>query len=188
VHQRDALVLLVRQFTDELGLTTVLVTHDRDEALALATDVVVLHGGRLVEAGPALQLLQAPATAFTAAFLAGAACLPTTADSDGRVATPFGTFARPNAHGGDLRLVLLPGDATATAAAPSANGPTARVLTTMPTPTGFVLRVALGDQIVTAHAAAALPAGAAVQLALRHAPRLLPWDSGPGSTHPEPIA
>ncbi|MBL8755407.1 MAG: ATP-binding cassette domain-containing protein, partial [Planctomycetes bacterium] len=64
VHQRDALVLLLRTLADERNLTTVLVTHDRDEALALATDLCVLHDGQLVEAGPALQLLQQPACAF----------------------------------------------------------------------------------------------------------------------------
>ncbi|MFN6196594.1 MAG: ABC transporter ATP-binding protein, partial [Planctomycetota bacterium] len=82
VHQRDAMALLLRGLADERGLTTVLVTHDRDEALALATDLVVLRDGQLVEAGPALDLLRAPRTAFTAAFLAGAACLPTTARGD----------------------------------------------------------------------------------------------------------
>ena len=58
VHQRDAMVLLLRTLADELGLTTVLVTHDRYEALALATDLLVLHDGQQVEHGPALALLQ----------------------------------------------------------------------------------------------------------------------------------
>jgi hypothetical protein len=94
VHQRDALVLLVRALADERAVTTILVTHDRDEALALATDLVVLHDGQLVEHGSALQLLQQPATAFTAAFLLGAACLPV-ASNGTHVETAFGRFAGP---------------------------------------------------------------------------------------------
>lgn len=179
VHQRDALVLLLRTLTDELGLTSILVTHDRDEALALATDLVVLHEGRLVEQGPALQLLRAPQTAFTAAFLAGAACLPTTAAGATRVTTPFGTFDRPAGVAADLRLVLLPGDATAaTPSAANTAAPTGRVLATLPADDGFVVRVALGDQIVHARAAEGLPAGATVLLTLRRPVRLLPWDRG----------
>jgi ABC-type sulfate/molybdate transport systems ATPase subunit len=179
VHLRDALVLLVRTLADERALTTILVTHDRDEALALATDLVVLHDGQLVEQGTALQLLQQPACAFTAAFLLGAACLPTT--TDGRlVTTPFGTFPRPPGEDGDLRLVVLPGDVVAEPHAEhppgSPNGaPTARVLTATPATTGFRLRVALGDHLVTASSRTPLPPGSTTSLSLPAAPRLLPW-------------
>lgn len=179
VHQRDGLVLLLRTLADERRLTTILVTHDRDEALALATDLVVLHQGQLVEQGPALDLLRAPQTAFTAAFLAGAACLPTTADGAGRVATPFGPLARPDGFPGDLRLVLLPGDAVAAAIGA---GPTGRVLATLPAADGFLVSVAIGDQIVHAHADAPLPAGSTASLSLRRSPRLLPWDRGSSPT------
>src|SRR5690606_14129291 len=76
VHLRDALTLLVRSLSEERGLTLLVVTHDRDEALAMADDLVVLRNGAVVERGPAIELLGRPATAFTAAFLAQAACLP----------------------------------------------------------------------------------------------------------------
>lgn len=182
VHQRDALVLLVRALADERDLTTILVTHDRDEALALATDLMVLHQGQLVEQGPALRLLQQPATAFTAAFLAGAACLPATAAGDG-VDTPFGSFPRPTGERGDLRLVLLPGDAGAEAAEPTAAGtdgaPVGRILATTPGEGRFRVRVALGEQIVVATAGQPLPVGALARLSLRGAPRLLPWQRRP---------
>jgi thiamine transport system ATP-binding protein len=171
VHQRDALVLLLRTLADERNLTTILVTHDRDEALALATDLVVLRDGQLVEQGPALQLLQQPATAFTAAFLLGAACLPTRANGS-CVDTPFGTLPRPAGEDGDLRLVLLPGDARADAAG---SGPAGRVLTTTPDGAAFRVRVALGEQIVGAAAAVPLPVGSTAHLSLVRAARLLPW-------------
>jgi iron(III) transport system ATP-binding protein len=178
VHQRDALVLLLCTLADERQLTTILVTHDRDEALALASDLVVLRGGQVVEQGPAAQLLQRPTTAFTAAFLLGAACLPTAAAPGDRLETPFGRFARPAGATGDLRLVLLPGDLRL--GAPGA-GPTGRILSILPGEHGHRLRVSLGDQIVETTADAARPVGAEVALALRGEPRFLPWHETPSA-------
>ncbi|MEO6596409.1 MAG: ABC transporter ATP-binding protein, partial [Planctomycetota bacterium] len=183
VHQRDSLVLLLRTLCDERGLTTILVTHDRDEALALATDIVVLHEGQLVEQGPATQLLQQPQTAFTAAFLLGAACLPTTAASGTRVETAFGTFDRPPGEVGDLRLVLLPGDVAASAVDGALERtPRGRILTSMPDESGVRLRIAFGDQILQASAARTVPIGTIVALSLQRPPRLLPWQRATAPT------
>jgi hypothetical protein len=182
VHQRDALVLLVRTLADATGTTTILVTHDRDEALALADHLLVLHEGQLVEQGPSLQLLQQPACAFTAAFLQGAACLPTSTAADGGIATPFGTFPRPRGEAADLRLVLLAGDVRAEAAAPGQRGPRGRILAAVPGEAGLRLRVALGEQIVPALAATPLPIGSEASLTLASPARLLPWQRRPTST------
>lgn len=180
VHRRDELVLLLRTLADERALTTILVTHDRDEALALATDLLVLHEGRIVETGPADVLLRHPRTAFTAAFLAGAACLPATRTPDGGVATPFGVFAAPDGWRNELRLVLLPGEAAVDGAdGADGAGPRGQVLGCLPGNGAYVARVALGDQIVTAHAARQLPPGSAVTLTLDSEPRLLPWQPEP---------
>jgi osmoprotectant transport system ATP-binding protein len=51
------------------GKTIVMVTHDIDEALRLATRVVLLDHGRVVQDGPPVQLLAAPANAHVAEFL-----------------------------------------------------------------------------------------------------------------------
>lgn len=187
VHQRDALVLLIQSLVDEFATTTILVTHDRDEALALCTELVVMHDGQVVEQGPTLQLLQQPACAFTAAFLQGAACLPTTAAAGG-VATAFGTFARPTGEHADLRLVLLPGDVRATAvAAPSPTSVRGRILSAVPVEGRYQLRVALGDQLVQAHSEEPLATGQDAQLALVRPPRLLPWRrSQPSADAPFP--
>lgn len=185
VHQRDQLVLLVRTLCDERDVTMILVTHDRDEALALATDLVVLRDGRLVEQGSAAALLTAPRTAFTAAFLRGAACLPA-AITNGRATTAFGAFDLPQGTRTDgaadgLRLVLFPGDVEAGA---GGDGPAAQVLAALPDPDGLRLKVACGDQILIAHAATA-PAGDTIRLRLRVPPRLLPWHDTPDpNVHP----
>lgn len=177
VHQRDALVLMIATFANERRLTTILVTHDRDEALALATELVVMHEGTVVERGAAAELLVAPRTAFTAAFLGGAACLPAAATGDGAVDTVFGRFEAPRADG-ELRLVLLPGDVAAAATAERRDAPCGRVLAAVPGPRDCALRIALGDQIVPALAPHALPVGSTAFLTMLRPPRLLPWRAG----------
>ena len=59
----------IRELCDELTLTTVIVTHDREEALALGEELVLMNAGRIIESGPPNQLLTHPEHAFTAAFL-----------------------------------------------------------------------------------------------------------------------
>ena len=51
------------------GKTIVLVTHDIDEALRLATRIVLLDHGRIVQAGTPAELLAAPASAFVSDFI-----------------------------------------------------------------------------------------------------------------------
>lgn len=63
----------LRRLTQEEGLTTVHVTHDRTEALALADRVVVLNRGRIVQDAPPTEILAHPANSFVAAFMSDAA-------------------------------------------------------------------------------------------------------------------
>jgi sulfate transport system ATP-binding protein len=53
-------------------VTTIMVTHDQDEALELSDHVVVLSEGCIVQAGAPHELYDRPATAFVASFLGGA--------------------------------------------------------------------------------------------------------------------
>jgi multiple sugar transport system ATP-binding protein len=62
---RAELVLLHR----ELGATVVLVTHDQLEALSVATHLVVMRDGRVVQHGPPAEVYAAPADEFVATFL-----------------------------------------------------------------------------------------------------------------------
>jgi len=57
---RDALARDYRSLHDELGLTTVMVTHDVLEAVLLADRIAVIEGGKLVECGPTKALLSNP--------------------------------------------------------------------------------------------------------------------------------
>jgi osmoprotectant transport system ATP-binding protein len=66
---RASLQLALKQIHRATGKTIVLVTHDIDEALLLATRIVLLNQGRVAQAGTPLELLQQPANDFVADFL-----------------------------------------------------------------------------------------------------------------------
>jgi sulfate/thiosulfate transport system ATP-binding protein len=62
----------LRDLHDRLGLTTIFVTHDQDEALDLADDVAVLNDGRIEQMDAPENVYARPRTAFVAEFLGGA--------------------------------------------------------------------------------------------------------------------
>jgi sulfate transport system ATP-binding protein len=56
----------------ELGVTSLLVTHDQEEALELANRIVVMHEGKIEQVGTPDEIYDAPATAFVAGFVGSA--------------------------------------------------------------------------------------------------------------------
>ncbi|MCC6719005.1 MAG: ABC transporter ATP-binding protein [Acetobacteraceae bacterium] len=64
------IVGLLDELVRERGLTLLFITHDIALASMLGDEVAVLHGGRLMEAGPVAQVLRRPAHRYTAALLA----------------------------------------------------------------------------------------------------------------------
>jgi ABC-type Fe3+/spermidine/putrescine transport system ATPase subunit len=62
----------IRQVQRRLGMTTILVTHDQEEAFALADRIGIMNNGRLLETGHAETLYRRPATRFVATFLGAA--------------------------------------------------------------------------------------------------------------------
>jgi spermidine/putrescine transport system ATP-binding protein len=60
----------------QVGITFVLVTHDREEALSLSDRLAVLHEGRLEQVGTPRQLYDCPRSAVVATFLGAANLLP----------------------------------------------------------------------------------------------------------------
>ncbi len=69
---REELRRTIREVQRELGITTVLVTHDQEEAFALADRIGVMNHGRLLEIGRPHELYTRPATRFVATFLGAA--------------------------------------------------------------------------------------------------------------------
>ena len=69
---REELRRTIRQVQRELKITTVLVTHDQEEAFAMADRIGVMNLGRLLESGRPDELYARPATRFVATFLGAA--------------------------------------------------------------------------------------------------------------------
>ena len=66
---REELRRRLRKLHDELRVTTVLVTHDQEEALEVADRVVVMHKGRIEQAGTPTEILDQPQTVFVNEFV-----------------------------------------------------------------------------------------------------------------------
>jgi molybdate transport system ATP-binding protein len=60
----------LRQLLKELGIPTVLVTHERTEALALGDQLMVMDGGRIVQRGPVHEVFSRPASLEVAEIVA----------------------------------------------------------------------------------------------------------------------
>jgi sulfate transport system ATP-binding protein len=80
---REELRRTIRAVQRELGITTVLVTHDQEEAFALADTIGVMNHGRLLEVGNPNDLYTQPATRFVATFLGAANLLLARQSADG---------------------------------------------------------------------------------------------------------
>jgi sulfate transport system ATP-binding protein len=80
---REELRRTIRQVQRELNITTVLVTHDQEEAFALADRIGVMNLGRLLECGRPDELYARPATRFVATFLGAANLLLARQTSEG---------------------------------------------------------------------------------------------------------
>jgi sulfate transport system ATP-binding protein len=66
---RKTLRVWLRQLHDRLGLTSIFVTHDQNEAMEMADRVAVMHAGRLVQVGTPDRLYGEPANEFVRSFL-----------------------------------------------------------------------------------------------------------------------
>lgn len=66
---RERLMVELRELFTRLGLTSLYVTHDHDEAFALADRVAVMHAGRIEQLGSPVEVWEHPANEFVARFL-----------------------------------------------------------------------------------------------------------------------
>jgi ABC-type Fe3+/spermidine/putrescine transport system ATPase subunit len=115
------------------GITSIYVTHDQQEAFAIADRVVVMNAGRIEQMGPPLVVYRQPANPFVARFLGMHNLLPgqvTAVSPDLWVATPLGTLRCGRCLAGfglgDRVVMLIPPDA-ASLAPPTAQGALNRV-------------------------------------------------------------
>jgi len=178
----------IRRIQLEVGITTLFVTHDQEEALAIADRVGVMREGRLDQLAPPTEVYSRPATAFVAEFVGLTNRLPGTVS--GAVVT---------VRGQDLPLVEAatpPGPVTALVrpeAVSLASGGTAEAgpLTGTVIATTFLgatsrVTVNLGDTTIMAQLptadAAELTAGSRVTLSIRPDPVLVSAAAAPAAS------
>ena len=102
-HLRAEMRLEIRQLQQRLSITTVFVTHDQQEALAMSDRVAVMSQGKLIEVGTPRELCDRPEKGFTAAFL-GTRTVVHGCSSNGRFEAPGLTCA--DAPDGASSIVL----------------------------------------------------------------------------------
>jgi spermidine/putrescine transport system ATP-binding protein len=107
---------LRRQMQEELkaiqkriGTAFVHVTHDQEEAMALADHIVVMNHGRIEDEGPAERVYARPATRFAATFMGESTIVPGRVEENGQIATALGRFdARGEPPGTAVYVAIRP--------------------------------------------------------------------------------
>jgi putative spermidine/putrescine transport system ATP-binding protein len=153
----------IRRIQIEVGTTTLFVTHDQEEALAVADRVGVMNAGHLEQIAPPAELYESPATPFVGEFVGLSNRIPTRVD--GGRADVLGTTVPvlPGSAEGSGTALVRPesltvtpaGDGPATVAAVSYLGPVSRVSVTVADGTVVVAqlpslaadRLAVGDRV-----------------------------------------
>jgi thiamine transport system ATP-binding protein len=117
---RDRLLREIGALLDRTGLPALYVTHDHEEAFALADRLAVMRAGRVVQTGAPDDVWRRPVDEWTAVFL-GFGPVVDADRADGRVATPWGGIAAvPPGEPGAVRVVLRPDAVRLDAAGPVA--------------------------------------------------------------------
>jgi putative spermidine/putrescine transport system ATP-binding protein len=151
VHLRDE----IRRVQLEVGTTTLFVTHDQEEALAVADRVGVMNAGRLEQLAPPAELYSAPATRFVGEFVGLSNRLP--ADVRDGVAAILGREVPvlPGSTTGPGRALVRPesvsvvkdAEGAATVATVMFLGPLSRVTCTLADGTDVVAQLASSDAL-----------------------------------------
>jgi sulfate transport system ATP-binding protein len=157
----------LRELHREMGLTSVFVTHDQEEALDLADRVAVLNAGKIEQVGTPEEIYRDPANAFVFEFLGGVSPLPATL-AEGRAR--FGDYEVEHADAqgrtGEAVAHVRPEDVIVSSEGPGVDGSIVDVR--LAGPVGRVdVRIAsdgLVEAVIDKQAAAALNVGQPVKL------------------------
>ncbi len=108
-HLRSAMETELRAFHDRSGVTTLYITHDQREAMALADVMAVMSMGQLQQMGPPQEIYARPVNEMVARFIGRGAVID--ADIDGTCANVLGQDVTVAGYGqGRCRILLRPGD------------------------------------------------------------------------------
>ncbi len=166
-HLRRHLLETLARLRGETGLAMLVVTHDQEEAFALADQVAVMNAGVIEQAGPPETVYEAPRTAFVAGFVGPAALVPSTV-SGATANTPLGRFPADGVADGAHLAVFRPAGVRVVAEGQAASEIGARgcVETAFYRGGHFLLVVLLaeGDQRVLVHSETKIACGTVVAL------------------------
>lgn len=112
---REKMRFELRHLQRQIGMTTVMVTHDQEEALSMSDHIVVMNKGRIEQEGPPVKIYQQPKTAFVANFIGESNLLEGQfgSETDGLVSfkascgLEMSVHATPATRGGQRALVSL---------------------------------------------------------------------------------
>lgn len=104
---RDRMRRDVRAILANAGTTTIFVTHDQEEALAMADIVAVMQGGRVLQTAAPDILYRRPATPWVAGFVGDSEFVSGEAEL-GRVTTPLGVFPHSGNERGRVLVMIRP--------------------------------------------------------------------------------
>ncbi|MEE1821716.1 ABC transporter ATP-binding protein [Streptomyces sp. BE20] len=165
----------IRRLQQELGITTLFVTHDQEEALSMADRVAVLRAGRLEQCAAPAELYARPATAFVAEFVGTMSRIPCVRAGDG-----VEVLGRRHAVDGELPadgsldVLVRPENV---ALAPAADGPAQVVSASfLGAVTRLTVRLGDGTEVkadLPTETATALPVGSHAALTLPERPVLV---------------
>jgi len=118
IDLRERLSLEVRDIIKASGSTAVLVTHDQQEAFAMADEIGILHEGCIQQWDAPYNLYHRPANRFVADFVGQGVFLPATALPAGKLEIELGVLQGDAHDKEDLEVLLRPDDVVHDDAAP----------------------------------------------------------------------
>jgi iron(III) transport system ATP-binding protein len=119
IDLRERLSLEVRDIIKASGATVVLVTHDQQEAFAMADEIGILHAGHIQQWDSPYNLYHRPANRFVADFVGQGVFLPAKARNAGELEIELGILQGESHGREDLEVLLRPDDVVHDDAAPT---------------------------------------------------------------------
>ena len=173
---RGAMRSELKRIQQTTGVTTVLVTHDQEEALSLSDTMIIMNQGRVITSGTPRDIWRQPRDSFVADFLGVENLLPGTAVAEGAVKLERGPVASLLPHAADRSgplilgirsedVAILDTDAAPPADAAFVAAGTIRQAAYRGTLVSYQIETSLSDHPIVASASAELAIGARVQLA-----------------------
>jgi iron(III) transport system ATP-binding protein len=110
---RTQLAAEVRTLLKQNKVTTLLVTHDQDEAFAMADKIALLNSGKIVQTDTPYEIYHKPGSLFAADFIGKGTIINVAIDAAGLLGNNLGSLsinALPNETGNSVKLLVRPDD------------------------------------------------------------------------------